>query len=256
MDALLLEVKHVPSPQTRASDPVDPWIETARRELKQFGCAVVSWLIPPEVRRAIGAEAVRLADRAGVRRDLVLSETDFTPRRMVNVARAQIVEHSSLIPWLYESEVLIETLALVVGHTVHRCPYEPEQFVITRLERSGDTHGWHWDDYSFALVWVAECPPATDGGFVEYVPNTLWDKHYPAIDQLLRERDVHRLEVGGGEVYLMLSKTTLHRVHPLRQGRRTIVNMAYAAADELCEQISHETMDTLWSSESNSIERG
>lgn len=197
----------------------------------------------------MAAEAVSLADRAGVRRDLVLAETSFTPRRMVNVTRGRIVEQGSVIPQVYESEVLLETLALVVGQPVHRCPYEPEQFVITRLERSGDTHGWYWDDYSFALVWVAECPSAADGGFVEYVPDTVWDKQYPAVDQLVRERDVRRLEVGEGEVYLMLSKTTLHRVHPVRTGRRTIVNMAYAGADELCAQITHETMDELWSAE-------
>lgn len=135
----------------------------------------------------------------------------------------------------------------MAGQAVYSCPYEPEQFVVTQLDRVGDTHGWHWDDYSFALVWVAECPDTVDGGFVECVPGTVWDKQQPGIEQVLRDRAIHRLEAGPGQVYLMRASTTLHRVHPIRRGRRTIVNMAFAAEDELSRPVSHETMDALWS---------
>ncbi|WUI92082.1 hypothetical protein OHB21_13250 [Nocardia puris] len=138
-------------------------------------------------------------------------------------------------------------MAAVAGQAVYSCPYEPEQFVVTQLDRVGDTHGWHWDDYSFALVWVAECPDTVDGGFVECVPGTVWDKQQPGIEQVLRDRAIHRLEAGPGQVYLMRASTTLHRVHPIRRGRRTIVNMAFAAEDELSRPVSHETMDALWS---------
>ncbi|WP_327145264.1 HalD/BesD family halogenase [Nocardia sp. NBC_01327] len=222
-------------------------IDSARRELEDRGFSVVSQLVPSLVRRAVAYEAIRLVEHAGVRRDLVLAETGFTPRQMRNVTRAQIAESGSRIPRIYQSEVLLEGLSQLIGEPVHRCPYEPEQFVVTRLEHAGDTHGWHWDDYSFALVWIAECPPAADGGFVECVPGTAWDKQDPGIEKILRERDVHRLEIGAGEVYLMRTKTTMHRVHPLQRGRRTIVNMAFAAAGELSMPVSHETMDALWS---------
>lgn len=161
--------------------------------------------------------------------------------------RAKIAEFGTVVPEIYGSEVLLEVLGRLVGEPVHRCPYETEQFVVTRLERAGDTHGWHWDDCSFALVWVAECPPAVDGGFVECVPGTVWNKQHPDVEEILCERDTHRLEIGAGEVDLMRTRTTLHRVHPLRRGRRTIVNMAFASADELCTPMSHETMDALWS---------
>ena len=46
-------------------------------------------------------------------------------------------------------------------------------------------------------------------------------------------------------VYLMRTNTTLHRMAPIRRGRRTIVNMAFATAGELCSAVSHETMDAL-----------
>ncbi|WSG62077.1 hypothetical protein OHB12_11980 [Nocardia sp. NBC_01730] len=194
----------------------------------------------------MAAEALDLVEQAGVRRDLVVAETGFTPWRMRNVTRAEISVGGSVVERIYRSPVLLAVLADVVGEPVFRCPYEPEQFVITRLEESGDTHGWHWDDYSFALVWVAECPAPVDGGFVEFVPDTVWDKRQPDVAQIVRSRRGCRLEVGAGDVYVMRTNTTLHRVAPIRCGRRTIVNMAFASADELSRPMSHETMDALW----------
>ncbi|MFX0578859.1 hypothetical protein ACHQ4I_30390 [Nocardia nepalensis] len=207
----------------------------------------MSRLIPAQLRSAVAAEALRLVEDAGVRRDLVFAATGYTPRRMRNVTRADIAREGSVIEAIYDSAMMTQLLSAVTGGPVFRCPYEPEQFVITRLERAGDTHGWHWDDYSFALVWVAECPPIGDGGFVECIPDTVWDKTQPEVARLVQDRAVHKLMVGAGDVYLMRTNTTLHRVHPIRRGRRTIVNMAFASAAELNAAVSHETMDSLWS---------
>jgi hypothetical protein len=222
-------------------------VDDIRQNLAHRGYAVVSKMVPACIRSAVADEALQLVEEVGVRRDLMIEETGFTPRRMRNVTRAQIVERGSVIQQVYESSWMAGMLAEVVGEALYPCPYEPEQFVVTRLERASDTHGWHWDDYGFALVWVAECPPPVDGGYVECVPNTTWDKQRPGIDELLRDRPVYTLAAGGGGVYLMRTDTTLHRVHPIRRGRRTIVNMAFATAGELCIPVSHETMDTLWS---------
>lgn len=222
-------------------------IAVVRGELARRGCVHVTFLFSVEVRSAVAAEAIRLVEQSGIRRDLVVAETGGTPRRMRNVTRAQVAENGLVIPRLYRSAAVVSALEQVVGERLFRCPHLPEQFVITCLEGVGDTHGWHWDDYCFALVWIAECPPTADGGVVECVSDTIWDKQRPGVEALLKERGVHRLEVGPGDVYLMRTDTTLHRVSPLRQGRRTIVNMAFATADDLCREVSHETMDSLWS---------
>ncbi|MBF6150231.1 HalD/BesD family halogenase [Nocardia nova] len=228
--------------------PSSAELDGVRDELEHRGCAIVTFLFSETARSAVAADAIRLAERAGIRRDLVVNETGGTPRRMRNVTRAQIAAYASEISRLYRSSAVVSALEQVTGERLFQCPYLPEQFVITRLEAVGDTHGWHWDDYSFALVWVAECPSPEEGGVVECVPDTIWDKRSPRIEQLLQEREVHRLEAGPGEVYLMRTNTTLHRVCPLRQGRRTIVNMAFATADDLSRKVSHETMDALWAS--------
>lgn len=233
---------------TRGPSPSAAELVGARDELGRSGRAIVTFLFSEATRSAVASEAIRLVDQSGIRRDLAVTETGGTPRRMRNVTRAQIVDRGSAIPLLYRSSAVVSALEQVTGERLFQCPYLPEQFVITRLEAAGDTHGWHWDDYSFALVWIAECPSPEEGGVVECVPDTIWDKRSPRIQQLLQEREVHRLEVGPGEVYLMRTNTTLHRVCPLRQGRRTIVNMAFATADDLSRKVSHETMDALWAS--------
>lgn len=103
-------------------------------------------------------------------RDLRCAETGNTPRRMRNVRQAEI---------------------------------------ITRLERAGDSHGWHWDDYAFALVWVVECPPPADGGSVQGVPRTRWNKREPGGPDLA-SHPIHSWYLQPGDAYLMRTDTTLH----------------------------------------------
>ncbi|MFD2350441.1 hypothetical protein ACFSTC_15610 [Nonomuraea ferruginea] len=221
-------------------------VAAARREFAERGFAMVSFLAPASVKQAVADDVLSLIEESGVRRDLRFKETGGTPRRMRNVTRSEIAEHSALIPAVYRSEALVGLLAEIVGEPVLACPYEPEQYVITRLEHSGDTHGWHWDDYSFALVWLVQCPPPEHGGFVQCVAGTRWDKSDPAIHRALLDNPIWSFEVGASDLYVMRTNTTLHRVYPITAGVRTIVNMGYASKPDLETVMSHETMDALW----------
>jgi hypothetical protein len=111
-------------------------------------------------------------------------------------ARQEFLERGAVrVPFLVPDSVkrllAVEVEELVTAHGCHRelisprRPYEPEQFVITALDQDGDTHGWHWDDYSFALVWIIDCPPVAYGGFVQCVPHTEWDKNDPRLHKWL-----------------------------------------------------------------------
>ncbi|WP_194832865.1 hypothetical protein [Nocardia sp. XZ_19_369] len=218
----------------------------ASREFRESGFTTIGFLAPDTVKAAVRAEAEALITAHGIRRELRLAETGHTPRRMRNTRRSEIHRHGTVIPALYESEELRHAVAAIAGEPVLRCPYEPEQFVITELTASGDTHGWHWDDYSFALVWVLDCPPVEEGGFVQYVPNTVWNKENPRLHSQFIGRSIISAELRPDDLYLMRTDTSLHRVYPLRSGRRLILNMAYAAHRDLDKTLSHETMDTLW----------
>jgi hypothetical protein len=221
-------------------------IAAARRDFSYLGHAKVSFAAPDSVKALIADEVNALLDKVGTRRDLRFAETDYTPRKMRNVTRKEIAELGTVITEVYTAAPLLDVLSRVAGQPVHACPYEPEQYVITSLERDGDTHGWHWDDFAFALVWVIECPPVEEGGFVQCVPGTTWNKERPAINRALVTRPIYSMELFPGDLYLMRTDTTLHRVYPVRNGRRKIINMGYASAADLTRDLTHETMDQLW----------
>ncbi|MGW0505774.1 HalD/BesD family halogenase [Micromonospora sp. NPDC003241] len=222
----------------------------AREHLAKYGFTKVSFVVPEELKETVATEVLNLVGEAGVRRDLRFAATGNTLRRMRNVRRDEVAERSTVIPAVYESEALLALLSKVAGEAVLPCPYEPEQYVITRLEESGDTHGWHWDDYAFALVWIIECPAVEHGGFVQCVPGTTWNKENPEIHRAFLAGPTYSASFVPGDLYLMRTDTTLHRVYPITGGVRTIINMGYAATTDLDRHISHETMDALWAESS------
>ncbi|WP_406509985.1 ArpA protein [Streptomyces sp. NBC_00212] len=221
-------------------------LQRARREFLTQGFVKTGFLAPYDVKKLVAEESESLISRHAVRRDSTFEATGGTPRRMHNVRRAEIAEYGRILPRLYSSPGLREALGVVAGEDVLECPYAPEQFVITELTQSGDTHGWHWDDYSFALVWVVDCPPVEQGGFVQCVPRTEWDKENPQLNRHFVSQPIQSVELRPGDLYFLRSDTTLHRVYPVTGGRRLIVNMGYAARRDLAKSMSHETMDALW----------
>lgn len=226
---------------------IDPRVlRRSREEFRARGYTKAPYLVPAEVKQAVAGQVIPAVERRSTRRDLIFKETGNTPRRMSNLDHDDILANVPIVPELYRSAELRRALGEICGETVFVCPYEPERFVITCLERSGDTHGWHWDDFSFALVWVLECPPMEQGGFVQCVPNTHWDKEHPEIFHAMASSVTYTVELRPGDLYVMRTDTTLHRVYPIQAGRRVIINMGYAAARDFAKNISHETMDTLW----------
>lgn len=218
----------------------------SRKDFQESGYALIPEVMPESIKKLLTDEAVLLVETRSVRRDLTLKETSYSYRRMRNVTCDEIRAHNGWIAALYRSAIFREALSWVTGEPVRICPYVPEQYVINRLELPGDTHGWHWDDYSFALLFVAECPPLESGGFVQTVAGTSWDKADPRIFQKLVDHPIRSHLLTPGDVYLLRSDTTLHQVHPILAGRRTAVNITFAADRDLDKEISHETMEDLF----------
>lgn len=224
----------------------DEKFEKSRKEFTSTGFARVPYILPDSVKGRLAEEINGLLDRRSVRRDLELKQTGYSRRSMRNVTAADIRAENGWVEAVYRSEQFRAALGRVADEEVLVCPYEPEHYVITSLERSSDTHGWHWDDYSFGVIFVVDCPPLEDGGFVQCVSGTSWDKENPRLYRTLVENPIVSNELHPGDVYILRTDTTLHQVHPIRRGRRTIVNMAYAAERDLSKKISHETMEELF----------
>ncbi|MFE2728315.1 ArpA protein [Kitasatospora sp. NPDC059327] len=190
-------------------------------------------LVPNELQTAVREETDRLIDEHKERRNLLLSTTGNTPRRM-SVVKSEEIEKSELISTLSRSEVLLGFLADITREEILPQVSDDERYLITHQEFKSDTHGWHWGDYSFALIWALRMPPVEHGGMLQAVPHTHWDKSDPRINQTLCEREIHTHGLESGDLYLLRTDTTLHRTVPLSEdSTRTILNMTWAAKRDL-----------------------
>jgi hypothetical protein len=145
-----------------------------------------------------------------------------------------IAEGGELIGTLYRSEPLINALGRIAGEALLPCPSKDEEFLVTRQEKKGDTHGWHWGDYSFALIWIIETPPLGYGGMLQCVPHTTWDKSNPRIHEYLCANPIMTYGFQTGDIYFLRTDTTLHRTVPLTvDARRIILNLTWAAQKDI-----------------------
>lgn len=186
-------------------------------------------------------------DEFGVKRDLTIAETNNTPRKMATVNNANCRDSGNLIPKIYDSEIFHNFLSQIAGETVNKCPIVDEQIAITLLTEPGNTHGWHWDDFSFGLVWIIESPDPNFGGFTQCVPNTVWNKEKPDVLRTIVENPIRSYSFPVGSFYFFRSGTTLHRVHPLtKKTRRLIVNMDWASDADLEREVDISTTQKLY----------
>ncbi|MEP5762608.1 MAG: hypothetical protein ABJ327_25465 [Litoreibacter sp.] len=204
--------------------------------------------INPGVISDVRQEVDRLTSRHAIRRDLEVRTTGNTPRKMNNVDFDAIAKHSPMLMQLYSNPALIKLLANIAGEDFHECPYDFEKMVITSLQKRGDSHGWHWDDYSFAMIWVLRAPEKEKGGVVQCVPNTHWNRDNPSIISQFVAQSIDTYYFPEGSIYLMRSNTTLHRVYPLvdPSAERTILNNTYASTLDLNKEIDHSSMEELF----------
>jgi hypothetical protein len=207
-------------------------------------------LVPETISASLQEEAHYLLKHFGKRRNLTLAATGGTPRSYTSVERDNIHRYGGSIRRLFESEAVRKYLGGIVGEDVFRVPYAPEEYIINSQNQSGDTHGWHFDDYTYALIWLVDAPGPFDGGRVEFVNFTEWDKAAPReqLVSLLSERTVQSLHVPAGSCYIMKARYALHRVAPiLNDAKRTVIVFTFASKADLDDDtISHETMEQIY----------
>lgn len=166
---------------------------------------------------------------------------------MRTVGQREIAAAAPMLTELYYAESTRAMVSAISGVGAEICPFEPERFVLSSLSATGDTHGWHWDDYAFALVWVIDAPATGEGGEIELITDIEWNKRDPRLAEALAARTVAHHFVAGGEAYLLRSDTTLHRVSELaRDSQRVAYAMAYASPADRFRAVTHETTAQLY----------
>jgi hypothetical protein len=202
-------------------------------QFKRDGFLKVADIMPWKIRQEMKQEALRLLELYSERRDLKLATTGNTPRNMSVVTSENIAANSEFVNTIYKSEALLNILEKLAGEAFLPCPSKDEEFLITRHEKSGDTHGWHWGDYRYALIWILETPPIEYGGMLQCVPHTSWNKTNPRIHEYLCENPISTYGFVSGDIYLLKSDTTLHRTVPLnRDATRIMLNMTWGCMDD------------------------
>jgi len=221
---------------------------TLSQTYRRNGFIKVPEIVTPEIRAAVKQEALRLLDEFAERRDLKLATTNYTPRKMSVVGSELIAEHSQLVNAIYRSQPVLKFLETIAGEPMHSCPAKDEEFLITRQEKKGDTHGWHWGDSTFALIWILETPPTEYGGMLQCIPHTNWDKSNPRINEYLCANTITTYPFVSGDIYFLKTDTTLHRTVPLnRDATRIIINLTWASAKDLSRKLKDD--DRWWAEE-------
>lgn len=214
------------------------------QRFRKHGFIKVPKVVSPKLLAAVKQEAVRLLDLSAERRDLKLATTAYTPRKMSVVRSEIIADNSPLLNALYRSEPLMKFLVAIAREQLFSCPSKDEEFLISRHETKGDTHGWHWGDFSFALIWILETPPLEYGGMLQCIPHTDWDKSNPRIHEYLCENQITTYGFVSGDVYFLRTDTTLHRTVPLSQdATRIMLNLTWASAKDLSREL---VIDDRW----------
>jgi len=213
----------------------------------EAGYVEIDRFAPPEIQAAVDREVRELVQSAAVRRDLVVPSTGNTPRRYSNVNRDEILRAGRLIPAVYWSASVRSLLCAITGQYLTPVPYAPEEYLISRLHKRGDTHGWHWDDYTYAFVWVVRAPRPESGGALQFVPNVEWNRDDPRPAEIAAESDVIECFPATGSAYLLKADTALHRVAPLeRDDERSIICYTFGNSYDLVRPVSHDTMELMY----------
>ena len=222
-------------------------IKELQDEFQENSYIKISKFVPPAIETSIKGEVYNLLDRYAVRKEIFVEETNNTPRFMSVVRQVDIAREGKIIPKLYYSKVFTNFISKLVGEDAIFCPFENEKFVISRMSQPGDTHGWHWDDYSYSLIWFVECPPSDLGGALQFIPNTSWDKSNPKIDYYLSNYPVQTKTHVAGDAYILKADTSMHRVEPIKENAvRVMLALTWASAKDLEKTITHETMNELY----------
>lgn len=221
------------------------------RELSQHfrreGYVKLKNLVSEEIFAAVTAETHRVLDLHAKRIDIKLKETGNSPRYMSTVSQDNVKKDSQLVDAIYESTALKSFLSRLAEEEVVNCPWEGEKYIIIRQEKQGDTHGWHWGDFPFTVIWIIEAPGSEYGGMLQCVPHTNWNKDDPRVHDYLIKHPIRTFAHETGDMYFLRSDTTLHRTIPLNADKtRIILNTCWGSRATANREQSHETMEAMF----------
>ncbi len=197
-------------------------LDEAQYDFDFYRCAVFRNFLSPD--KALALRRLVFEGAESLRKDFLMPSSGHSPRHM-SVISGHVLNQIPAIYDLYHDSRMREVLTKITEFKEKPSPDEAviiyedplENIVATKLDKSGDTHGWHKDDPALALIICLEAPPIGAGGELEY---TLYLRGHV-------EYEIVHLNVG--DAYLLDANYSSHRVRPLTQDGvvRSILNLTY-----------------------------
>jgi hypothetical protein len=232
------------------------YLDKLSRNFKDDHIAIIDDLLPKEMVDILTTDVKDLLEKESKRRQLLIKESGNTPRSYTSVGRDAICDQAGAIPAIFSSDAVLQFLRKIAGEALERVPYKPEEYIINSQCEPGDTHGWHWDDYAYALIWIVDAPDPLLGGRVEYLANVEWKKDSTEsyLRAILQGSCIRSSYIDRGQCYFMKTNTTLHRVAPLTGSTtRTVVVFTFASQEDLrSNSITHNSMEDIYPDDTRS----
>ena len=212
------------------------YLQKLSKKFKQEGYLTLRGFLSKDVFSIVSEEALKLHELSA-KRDFVMIGYE-TPRMLSVAGGKKILRNTVFIPSLYVHHQLRMVLSSLAQDKLYTVNHQEECIVANFLEGRGQTHGWHLDDPTYALIIVLDAPAAGSGGCVEYVSKWKGLCAHLAIDpfsqielglDFAKRHDLIRsvrLEVG--DCYILNAGENLHRVTPISDNSsRRAINMAF-----------------------------
>lgn len=202
-------------------------IRQARHQLKETGCAILPGFLTEAATALMTSEAAALSPEAfhkKVNGNAYLTAEDMSlpithPNRMKEdtcvgvIAYDQIPAHHALRQ-LYENDVLMEFIALILGESRLYRYADPLGALNIAVMSEGEYLRWHFDQTDFVTSIALQSSVA--GGDFEYVPfiRSRTEENIKDVRDVLlgaRERVVH-VPMTPGTLMLFEGRQSLHRV--------------------------------------------
>lgn len=234
------------------SDACRSLMQRLHERIRDDGCAVLAGFVRPDRLPALVAEADRLAGaahRSHGRTNPYFSKDDpslpaaHPVRRFYDRSNAFIpgdnFGRGSPLRAIYACEPFMPFV-----RTAFEAPAEaffryddPLADVIINMAEAGEGFPWHFDTNNYTVTLAIQ--NAEEGGAFEYAANvrTPTDENFAAVGAILDGDGtrVRRLVLGPGDLQLFKGRYSLHRVAPLRGGRRRYVGIfSFVEAEGMC----------------------
>jgi len=207
--------------------------EQAFDTLNNNGVVDLTPFIAPTFLEKLRTEVLASYDAFRQRRDFVsATETTggATPRNMFTVNKRNIDVHSGgSLASFYSSEHFLNFLGQAAHTKIFPIPLVNEWYLINGLGKKGDTQGWHWDGFRYAVVFIARAP-TQGGGQLQLITHS---GHLNAsVHEVSTTRQISSSNYfPSGSLVLMNGKESLHRVSPLEGDTDFRVSFVMSFAD-------------------------